>query len=492
MTTNPQNGLEQPPTAYLGATEPRIRSKPVDLPSRGQEMIDFCEKLVDPVTGEHFKLLPWQKLLAMEMHRVKPDGRWYHNEVGVIIARQNGKSTFMQLRILAGMFLWGERLQIHTAHKLTTSSEIFWKIDDIIQANEQLVTRFVKKYETKGSQEIKLNDGTRYLVRANNSAARGIAAPDTIHLDEVREYKDDEVWASLRFTQMASKNPQAIMYSNAGDQHSVILNRMRERGLAAAAGSDDPIGWFEWSAEPGCAIDDMKGWQQANPSLGHTIHIDNLRSAMSDDESIIRTELLCQWVSQINPAINPSSWTECAHEGTLTLDREQPTWMAIDLSPDRKAAALVAAQRLVGDKFCVVLLETYSNPVSIDDKDLANSIAVWTKRYSVETVAYSRQTAGAVASRLIPAGIPTTAIDGAVYGQACDEMLSAITSQRLVHTNQAELNKQVLSAVKLPFKDGGWYLGRKASGATICATVGMAMVSHFATRPDSEVDIVLG
>jgi phage terminase large subunit-like protein len=354
------------------------------------------------------------------------------------------------------------------------------------------VTRFVKKYETKGSQEIKLNDGTRYLVRANNSAARGIAAPDTIHLDEVREYKDDEVWASLRFTQMASKNPMAIMYSNAGDQHSVILLRMRERGLAAAAGSDDPIGWFEWSAEPGCPIDDMNGWQQANPSLGHTIHIDNLKSAMSDDESIIRTELLCQWVSQINPAINPSSWSECASEGTLALDREQPTWMAIDLSPDRKAAALVAAQRLVGDKFCVVLLETYSNPVSIDDKDLANSIAVWTKRYSVETVAYSRQTAGAVASRLIPAGIPTTAIDGAIYGQACDEMLSAITSQRLVHTNQAELNKQVLSAVKLPFKDGGWYLGRKASGATICATVGMAMVSHFATRPDSEVDIVLG
>jgi phage terminase large subunit-like protein len=211
MTTNLQTGLEQAPTAYLGATEPRIRSKPVDLPSRGQEMIDFCEQIIDPVTGETFKLLPWQKLLAMEMHRVKPDGRWYHNEVGVIIARQNGKSTFMQLRILAGMFLWGERLQVHTAHKLTTSSEIFWKIDEIIQANEQLVTRFVKKYETKGSQEIKLNDGTRYLVRANNSADRGIAAPDSIHLDEVREYKDDEVWASLRFTQMASKNPQAIM-----------------------------------------------------------------------------------------------------------------------------------------------------------------------------------------------------------------------------------------------------------------------------------------
>jgi len=100
---------------------------------------------------------------------------------------------------------------------------------------------------------------------------------------------------------MASKNPQAIMYSNAGDQHSVILNRMRERGLAGLPEPMILIGWFEWSAEPGCAIDDMKGWQQANPSLGYTIHIDNLKSAMSDDESIIRTEMLCQWVSQINP-----------------------------------------------------------------------------------------------------------------------------------------------------------------------------------------------
>jgi len=80
-----------------------------------------------------------------------------------------------------------------------------------------------------------------------------------------------------------------------------------------------------------------------------------------------------------------------------------------------KQSALMAAQRLDGDKFSVVLLETYTNPVNIDDKDLANSIAVWARKYSVETVAYSRQTAGAVASRLIPAGIPTTPIDGALY-----------------------------------------------------------------------------
>ncbi len=49
-------------------------------------------------------------------------------------------------------------------------------IDDshILQEN------FSKKYESKGSQEIRFKNGARYLIRAGNSAARGIAGPDVI------------------------------------------------------------------------------------------------------------------------------------------------------------------------------------------------------------------------------------------------------------------------------------------------------------------------
>jgi phage terminase large subunit-like protein len=428
--------------------------------------------------------------LAHEICKVTEDDKWYFKEVGVIISRQNGKSTFMQLMILWRMFALGQKLQVHTAHKLTTSSEIFWKIDDTIQSHAKLVDDFGKKYESKGSQEIKLKSGGRYLVRANNSASRGIAAPDTIYMDEVREFHDDEVWSSLRYTQMATPNPQTLIFSNAGDQHSIVLNRLRERGLAAAAGSDDRFGWFVWSAEPGCDIRDKNAWMQANPSAGYTISLDNLEAAMSDEESIVRTELLCQWVSVVNPAINPSNWNAAAKKD-LKLDREALTWMAIDLSPNRQEGSLVAAQQK-GDNINVVLLQTWTNPVNLDAKQIANDVADWVRKYQTETVAYSRQTSGAVAALLAPAGISITPIDGSVYGQACDEMLSAITSKRLYHPDQDEFNRQVLSAVKLPFKDGGWYLGRKVSNATICAAVAMAMVCHFATRGEAEYDIVVG
>ena len=483
MTKDASIALETAEQPLQGVVEPRIWTSSPDLPSYGIDFMEFCESI-------GYELLPWQKWLAHEICKVDENDKWHFKEVGVIISRQNGKSTFMQLMILWRMFALGQKLQVHTAHKLTTSSEIFWKIDDVIQSHASLIEHFTKKYETKGSQEIKLKGGQRYLVRANNSAARGIAAPDTIYLDEVREYKDDEIWSSLRYTQMASVNPQALIFSNAGDQHSVVLNRLRERGLAAAAGADDRIGWFEWSAEPGCDIRDRKAWAQANPSLGHTISVENLETAMSDDESIVRTELLCQWVSVVNPAISPSNWAAGA-KPDLKLSKEQNTWMAIDLSPDRREAALIAAQQ-DGDEINVVLLQTWTNPVNLDAKQIANDIAAWYRKFPTQTIAYSRQTSGAIAALLLPAGISTTPIDGALYGQACDEMLSAITSGRLHHPDQDEFNRQVLSAVKLPFKDGGWYLGRKVSNATICAAVAMAMCCHFATRPESEVDIIIG
>ena len=406
------------------------------------------------------------------------------------MARQQGKSTWMAWQILWRIFGLEQKLQVHTAHKLTTSAEIFFKVGQMIEDSPILQANFAKKYESKGSQEIRFLNGARYLIRAGNSAARGIAAPDVIHIDELREFTDEEIWSSMRFTQMSNKNPQAIVYSNAGHAQSVLLLKLRERGLAAAQGSDDSIGWFEWSAEQSMPINDLDGWYQANPSLGWTIHEDNIRDSLSDREDIFRTEVLCQFVDMINPVIIPSEWAKCKDE-SVKLDSSKDTWMAIDLSPDRQHAALVAAQRLDGERFMVSLLQTWYNPINLDDKLLANDIAPWVRKYPVATVAFSKSTAAAVAARLLPAGIPVHEISGIEYQQSCDEFVSAISANRLIHKGQEELDKQVLSAVKLQRGDGGWVMGRLKSGI-VCGGVAAAMVSHFATQAETEVDIQVG
>jgi phage terminase large subunit-like protein len=475
-----QEGVVEP---RYGSQTPRIMSPSLDLPSRGQEMIDFCKEIGYP-------LLPWQELLAIESLKYKPDSRWAHPLVGIMLPRQQGKSTFMALRILFGIYRLGEKMHLATAHKLTTSAEIFFKVGQMIDDSHILQENFAKKFESKGSQEIRFKNGARYLIRAGNSAARGIAGPDVIHIDELREFDTEDVWSSMRFTQMSNKNPQAYFYSNAGHTGSVLLLKFRERGLAAAGGADDSIGWFEWSAEPGAAVDDKEAWYQSNPSLGHTVHEDNIKDSLSDREDIFRTEILCQFVSMINPVISEAEWKKCKDD-SYKLDKNKDTWMAIDLSPDRKHASLVAGQRIDDDKFMVALLQTWFNPVSIDDKQMANDVAPWVRKFPVNYVAYSKSTAGAVAARLAPAGIPIYEINSQDYQQSCDEFVSAVSSGRIVHEGQEELDKQVLSAVKLQRGDGGWVMGRKASGI-ICGAVGAAMVTHFATRAETEVDILVG
>ena len=160
--TSVEVGVTEP---RKGSQVPRIRSKPLDLPTRGDEMIQFCIDIGMP-------LLPWQELLARDCLRYKPDNRWAHPLIGIMLPRQQGKSTFMALRILFGIYVLGEKMHLATAHKLTTSSEIFFKVGEIIDNSQMLLDNFAKKYESKGSQEPRGCQLLSPLVHVRSPAAR--------------------------------------------------------------------------------------------------------------------------------------------------------------------------------------------------------------------------------------------------------------------------------------------------------------------------------
>jgi hypothetical protein len=62
-------------------------------------------------------------------------------------------------------------------------------------------------------------------------------------------------------------------------------------------------------------------------------------------------------------------------------------------------------------------------------------------------------------------------------------------SHRLQHGGQEELTQQTLSAAKLPYGDGSWIIGRRASRVAVCAAVASALATYFATQVETEVDI---
>jgi phage terminase large subunit-like protein len=487
MTEPLLNDLNQPTDStcdtpvLMGISTPRIHTPLNDLPSRGGELIDLAADL-------GIELMDWQKFALINTHKIKPDGRWASPINCIVVARQNGKSFLQQIRILGGLFLWDEQLQIGSAHRLSTSLEQFRAMVQIIEANDSLAKQVKKIRWQHGGEEIETMKGTRFIVRAGGSAARGVSRPSTIHLDELREMTDIESFASLRYTLMAASNPLVMAYTNAGDHSSVVLNDFRNRALARIAGADDEIGYFEWSA-PTDEIS-VENARYSNPAMGITIHPDNIKSVLNDPADVVMTEVLCRWVVAISSAVDATSWGNCVDK-SADLDPEKLTWLAIDLSPDRKHASLVGAQKLGDENFVVKLLHTWSNELQLDDKAIANDLADYARKYSTEYVLYSRKTSGAVAARLAPAGIPVYDMDVS-YPQACDEMLSAINSGRLKHRGQSQLTEEMLSAVQLRRGDGGWVIGRRASQAVVCGAVATALVTHFATRPENDLDIMVG
>ena len=475
--------VSEPESAQVfGHEVPRIHTPLNDLPSRGYELIDFADQIIEG------GFMPWQKWLAVQSLKLKPDGRYFHPITVATVARQNGKSTYMLARIAMGLFHWDESLQVGSAHRLVTSLEQFRSLVAIIEAHDNLAKQVKRIRWQHGAEEIETLSGNRFVIKAGGSAARGLSKPEVVHLDELREMKDLDSFAALRYTLMAAKNPQVNCFSNAGDSHSVVLNLLKERGMAASAGAVDDIGYFEWSSPT--EVLSIENAAYANPGLGITIHPDNIKAVFNDPIEVVMTEVLCRWVQTISSVVGSAEWNDCLDE-EIDLDPEKLTWMAIDCSPDRKFAAMVGAQKLGDEKFIVKLLHTWENSVQLDDREIANDAAKYCREYPIEHLLYSRRTSGAVAARMQPAGIPILDMDGD-YPQSCDEMLGAINSGRLKHRGQSELTTQMLSAVQLRRGDGGWVLGRRASQSAIPAAVATALVSHFATRPETEIDILVG
>jgi hypothetical protein len=129
----------------------------------------------------------------------------------------------------------------------------------------------------------------------------------------LREQHDLESFASLRYALIAAQNPMIMAYSSAGDQHSIVLNSMRDRGIAAAAGGNDEIAYFEWSA-PTDDINDPTNIIAAVPALGYTIHPDNISQLLNDPHEIVMTEVLSRWVATITSAIGEIEWRACVSE----------------------------------------------------------------------------------------------------------------------------------------------------------------------------------
>jgi hypothetical protein len=284
---------------------------------------------------------------------VRPDGRWACFEYGEIVPRQNGKGSLLEIRVLAGLFLLGERLIMWSSHEYKTSMESFRRMRQLITQLGKRVSDNVidvdgiriKVINTNGEESFeRLDTGARvrFIARSKGSG-RGFTGDLNI-IDEALAYTNMQHEALLP-TMSAVANPQ-IIYTSTPPLEGETGEIMFALKARAEAGGDASFGWRDWGIAGDLDhldeidLDDPELWAQANPALGIRISEETVRRERASMGDIgFARERLGIWpaVSMNHQVIDPAVWAALGDEES---HRAGGIAIACDISPLRDWASV--------------------------------------------------------------------------------------------------------------------------------------------------------
>lgn len=352
--------LARRPAAVIGHARPRLAPP---LPARSDAVAFGALS-----AGIGFPLRPWQDTAARYLTAKGAGDRFAFREVAVIVARQNGKTTLL-VPLIVSRLLAGHRI-MHTAQNRELPREVFGMVADIMERQyaKELASRngrVIRPRFANGQEEINLANGGKYrIVAPTRGGARG-PTNDLVIIDELREMEDHDFIAAAKPTLTASPHPQVVYLSNAGTEQSEVLNALRKR-----SGEDPSLAYLEWSAAPFRAADDVDGWAESNPSLGHepavllTLQDEYRANRLAGTLAVFETEHLCRWVQSMRePLVDPFAFAECEAEAAPGAKR----YMAVAMAPDGTRASAALAWRAPDQSLAFRLLfDVTGSPIDTD------------------------------------------------------------------------------------------------------------------------------
>lgn len=418
---------------------------------------------------------PWQQHVLRGALGERADAQWAAFEVCLLCPRQNGKGAILEALELAGLFLFGERLIVHSAHKFDTAQEHFLRLQALIEGADDLRRQVAKIPTANGKESIVLRSGARLkFVARSRGAARGFSG-DRIVFDEAFALPA-EIIGSMLPALSARPNPQVWYTSSAPHADSAVLHALRRRAL-----SDDPgrLYFAEWAAEAGVDPSDRDAWARANPALGLRISeefIENEFASMSGmGDEFARERLgIPSPEDGTGGVFPPGMW------GSLSDPRSQvtgPVRVALDVTPDMAWSSFGVAGPS-GSRWQVELADRRPGTGWVIDR-----AAELASRYGPIVVDPKAPAAGLL-SELDRQKVPVQTVSTADVVTACAGFERAVREGRLVHLGQPPLDAAVASAAVRPVGDA-WIWTRARSQVDVSPLLAVTLALWASGGRDS-------
>jgi hypothetical protein len=335
---------------------PQIVHTPPDVHSLAAA--DDLIELADAYEITDGPLSPSQQFRIRNAYGERADGSWAATTVADFGGRQGaGKSGIINVRVIGGLLVLGEKLLIHTAHEFPTANESFLRVVAVFENYDDL-RRLVRRIRyANGEQGIEMMSGQRLKYRARTGGSgRGFAKADLIVYDEAQHLAGEHVAASGP-ARLANPNSQSVYAGSGGFSHSLIAWQLRRRALAGNAGR---LAYAEHTAERVALVNgrvvsvpidplDKANWYLANPGLGRWVTEEAMDALFAELGQLSARELLCVWEPPADElgdcVVDLATWDALAQASTIETDR---CW-ALAVAPDHSWASLgVAGRNLAG------------------------------------------------------------------------------------------------------------------------------------------------
>ncbi len=519
-----------PETAH-GSTMPRLWTRPLvtgppgpcgcgcaldETNTYGFAVDDFARDVLG------VPLDPWQRWLVIHAGELLPDGRPRFRKLLIIVARQNGKTHLLKVLTLFWLFVDAWPMVLGQSTTLSMAKEVWESAQAMARAVPELLAEFGTVRRDNNDPHWLVAAGAKYKIAASTRKRGRSLSGDRLVMDELREHQTWEAYNASIPTMNARPYAQAFLISNQGDDTSVVLESLRERGIRQMAGvlaalgvtelepevrealvkqrradrgdeiTDDEIGLFEYSAPPGAPPDDPAALLAANPNAGDVMRgarvslrslISDARSALEgepDELAKFRTEILCQRVHALDAALDPIGWKAGFVPGTLDEARGRIA-ACLDVAPDQRHISLVVAGSLADGKVRGEVVASWVN-TTLMKQELPTLLA----KIRPRAFGYFPNGPAASVVAAIPKvpGVKVEEIRGEI-SEACMGLAELVMAGELLHSSpeggepngQELLGRHALGAAKL-WRGDVWRFGR--IGGHCDAAYALAGAVHLA------------
>lgn len=480
-----------------GVQIPRVRSVPAYVTSRGAEVIQVAD-----TAG--LKLDPFQQLVVNGASGCRADGKWSASSVGVNMTRQNGKGGITEARQLAGVFAFGEPIQVHSAHEFPTATEAMLRMEELLAGTPEFAKEVKSVSRSHGSEGFIFKSGQRIRYRTRTKGGgRGFSIKETLYLDEAMILQESFIGALLPTlaAQSMTGNPQVWYTGSAVDQlvheHGHVFARLRARGIR---GDDPSLAWFEWAAadptdendkpvtpdHPMVAdlLDDVRAWAEGNPSLGIRISKDYLaeeRRSMDPRTFAVEHLGIGDWPALEASGESPISieqWTELVDVRSSIVGS---LCFGVDVSPDRRTATIsVAGERKDGRVHGEVVERGRGTGWVVE-----RLVELVAEHDALGVVLDQRSPAASLVHDLEEAGIEIHATDAGEHAEACGLLFDLVDQDRFRHLGTPELAAAIRGAVRRTLGEA-WGWSRRLSTVDITPLVSLTLAVWGVARLEQE------